>query len=685
MIIDFHPKKIQKLVRELIKFIEEEPIRSSIPAEIKSEQVGRVFLGWLFLRNKILGENPEPSVLTAIRTQYWELNSQENLEGLNKAVVYLESALEERADFETKLYDRISEATTIDLQESSSNEKKTRAGQLLSNPTLAAIVQFITLLQYLRYIPNKVGQNSEKKARGSFYTPPGIIVYMLEGVENQFLKSTSDTDPFKILDYASGMGLFLIYAAALISMIKSQNPAMKEKKVQYYGFDTDEYAVRCGRLCCTFLSLTHGFEAEMQNIHFWETNTLDILPNTIWDNSVLIPTSRFQEEYFDIIVSNPPYKSWGLGRVGTLSDTLKEQYKIRFAKTAEYKISYYAIFLERAVQLLKPGGFSAFILPDSFLMGKYFRKLRRFLLEKTQLKEICVFAKNFWKNADSGFPVILQFTSQPTDKNQPAMFNSVKTRFEDGKVHIEQSYRMEAASFLRLARARFRLFFSKETAQFVERFESDAIPLKSFFEAHHGIRSRAGVGKKRIVSRHHNNQLWKPGLITGNSVLPFYINYQGHFILTNAELLYSGGFDPELIEQTKIILRRTGDRLIAAVDTKDFYHTNTLIYLIPKSDEICPLSLYALCAILNSATFNKYYQIISLKAGRTLPQVEIDMLHEFPLKMQSGILRELDDAGRLIHRLRKRQHRQSFDPEMQKSIDLLFSLIEEAVRQIYLG
>jgi len=433
------------------------------------------------------------------------------------------------------------------------------------------------------------------------------------------------------------------------------------------------------------------FGIMFQNIYFLHTNSLESLKENQWrdllaknsENNIKIPPN-FNEDIVDIIITNPPYKSWGLGRVGTLQSDLAEKYRNRFS-TAEYKISFYTLFIERALQFLKPGGWGAFVLPDSFLMGKYYQKLRNFLLSKSILLEICIFESNFWSQANSGLPVILILKKISNDTNKTEGFmRSIKCSLKNHEVSILKEYKMDPKLFNNQPKHRFRLFFSKETENFTIIFKKNSIPFKKYFEIHHGIRSRTGVGKDRITSRMKKNHYWKRGLISGNSVVPYLIHYQGHFIMIKPEMLFSGGFNASQIEQEKIILRRTGDRLIAAVDTDGFYHSNTLLYLVPRKDVNSPISLYALCTILNSAIFNRYYQLITLKKGRTLPQVEIDTLDELPLKIDESLLQQLDGVGRILHRIRRTSQIHPLNKEDQADIDELIYLIEKTVENLYL-
>jgi len=554
---------------------------------------------------------------------------------------------------------------------------------LLNDPILTDIQNLSNIIQYFHFISNDEDEDNSRKASGSYYTPPGVISYILKRLKSDILMKFYDS---RILDYSCGMGAFLIYATAFVSL---QN--FKNINFSFWGFEYDPYIIKICKYLLKLLKFHPKFGNMFQNISFLHANSLESLEENQWrdliaknsENNIKIPPN-FNEEIVDIIITNPPYKSWGLGRVGTLQSDLAEKYRNRFS-TAEYKISFYALFIERAIQFLKPGGWGAFVLPDSFLMGKYYQKLRNFLLSRSILLEISLFESNFWSQANSGLPVILilQKNSNDTSKIEGSM-RSIKCVLKNNEVSILHEYKMDPKIFHNQPKKRFRLFFSKEKENFTIAFKKNSIPFKKYFEIHHGIRSRTGVGKDRITSRMKKNHFWKRGLISGNSVVPYFIHYQGHFIMIKPEMLFSGGFNASQIEQEKIILRRTGDRLIAAVDMDGFYHSNTLLYLIPKKDVVSPISLYALCTILNSAIFNRYYQLITLKEGRTLPQVEIDTLDELPLKIDESILQQLDGVSRILHRIRRTSQIRPLNEEDQKDIDELILLAEKTIENLYL-
>ena len=668
------PRKIKKLILSIKKIL-----RDHIQIEFRdNENSANLISKYIIVREfietrKWLQKLKEPTKQD-LKRDFWDICT--NNEKFNFDQNSLNNIIDKVSN---ELKNAIYEIFILDKPFSTEN-------LFLNDPILTDIHILSNIIQFFYFLTDNNEEDNNRKASGSYYTPPGVILYVLNRLKSDILMNLDTSDNIRILDYSCGMGAFLIYAAAFVSF---QN--FKNIKFSFWGFDNDPYIIEIFKFLLKLLRFHPKFSDMFQNISLLHTDSLETMTANQWrdlldknsKNNINIPPN-FNEEIVNIIITNPPYKSWGLGRVGTLHDDFAEKYRKRYS-TAEYKISYYALFIERAIQLLKPGGWGAFILPDSFLMGKYYQKLRNFLLSKSILREICLFEQNFWFQANSGLPVILilQKNSNDATKNESSM-RSIRCNLKNDEVCVLQEYKMDPKLFHNQPKKRFRLYFSKETENFTIKFKKNSIPFKNYFEIHHGIRSRTGIGKERITSRMKKNHYWKRGLISGNSVVPYFIHYQGHFIMVKPEILFSGGFNASQIEKEKIILRRTGDRLIAAVDSDGFYHSNTLLYLIPRKDVNPPISLYALCTILNSIIFNRYYQLITLKKNRTLPQVEIDTLNELPLKIDESLIQQLDGVGRILHRIRRTNQIHPLNEEDQKDIDELLFLIEKTVENLYL-
>ncbi|MCB9537899.1 MAG: Eco57I restriction-modification methylase domain-containing protein [Myxococcales bacterium] len=84
---------------------------------------------------------------------------------------------------------------------------------------------------------------------------------------------------------------------------------------------------------------------------------------------------------FDVVVGNPPY------RAGRRAGLDAEAARARFA-SAEYQVDPYVLFLERGLDLLRPGGRLAFVVPNSWLSNHRAGRLRAHLLRHAQLTAV---------------------------------------------------------------------------------------------------------------------------------------------------------------------------------------------------------------------------------------------------------------------------------------------------------
>ena len=78
----------------------------------------------------------------------------------------------------------------------------------------------------------------------------------------------------------------------------------------------------------------------------------------------------------------------------------------------------------------------------------------------------------------------------------------------------------------------------------------------------------------------------------------------------------------------KILIRQTGDRVIAAVDRNKLAVLNNLHVGISKKHN---LDLDRLTAYLNSDELNFYYQAVTMESDRPLAQTDLETLRELPM------------------------------------------------------
>ncbi|MHA1317699.1 MAG: Eco57I restriction-modification methylase domain-containing protein, partial [Candidatus Heimdallarchaeaceae archaeon] len=380
-----------------------------------------------------------------------------------------------------------------------------------------------------------------------------------------------------------------------------------------YCYDNNQLALKINELrLLTFIKFVLE-EAELRKVNFKaiKTNTLD--KEKIKKNN-----------HFDIILINPPFKTYGLRNGQKYSQELKKYLRKEY-KTAEYKLPLYPLFMERAIELLKKRGVLGVVSPDSFLLGKYYSKIRKYILNNTTIKEITLLDYEPFEKVTLG-RTALTFYMKKNEKEK--IYSQIITKkisnyqFLTKKNKTEKKYINNKEKFLNNNLNRFFLFFNEKEEEIVEKWiEKADCKLEDLVTMHTGIRSK--IGQKKIISLKKHDENWKKGIISGKQIKAYRLEYKGHWININPDILWSGGYNEEIMEKPKVFIRQTGDRVIACVDKEGYYHLNNIHSLSPKDETV---NLYVLALLLNSKESNKIYQILSMEKGRTFAQIDMDFL-----------------------------------------------------------
>ena len=86
--------------------------------------------------------------------------------------------------------------------------------------------------------------------------------------------------------------------------------------------------------------------------------------------------------------------------------------------------------------------------------------------------------------------------------------------------------------------------------------------------------------------------------------------------------------NPDLFENKKIVVRKTGDALICSLDKNNFYF-DTLVHGI--YEKVQGYTLEALLAILNSHPVTAFYRLLHDIKGKVFAKISLDNLGSFPI------------------------------------------------------
>jgi hypothetical protein len=208
------------------------------------------------------------------------------------------------------------------------------------------------------------------------------------------LFSTFDTakwSTLKIIDPSCGTGGFLI---EVINSLKDVS-GMKTKNAEFtqttelelqklcseniYGMDINPLLLRSAEMN---IVLHANSTANMFNVN-------SLLPLEQWDD---LTKKRVKLSNFDMLFTNPPFgafvpiddpeilSQYDLGHLWKEEqDTFVKTKKLRSFAPPEQ------LFIERCIQLLKPGGRMAIVLPDSILSNPGLKFIRNWILQQTRI------------------------------------------------------------------------------------------------------------------------------------------------------------------------------------------------------------------------------------------------------------------------------------------------------------
>lgn len=257
-------------------------------------------------------------------------------------------------------------------------------------------------------------KTAKRKSQGIYYTPTFVVKYIVQQTLGKYIEERgyNAARTVRVLDPACGSGSFLIEAFDVLDQFLA-----RESGQSHGANDVRDYA----RHLQILTSNIYGVDKDEQAVEVAQLNLLlkalhvpDKLPKLVnirQGDSLISGTPKELEEYFgadwqkrnpfnwneqfravmedggfDVIVGNPPYV-----RIQTLpKDDVEFFNKHYAAATGNYDI--YVLFVERALELLKPGGVFGMILPKKFFNTDYGKGLRKLIAD----------AKTLWKVVDFG-------------------------------------------------------------------------------------------------------------------------------------------------------------------------------------------------------------------------------------------------------------------------------------------
>lgn len=206
----------------------------------------------------------------------------------------------------------------------------------------------------------------------AYFTPPHLVHHIVEAL----LRAGIVPGTHRIMDPASGGAAFLVPLAAHI-VRNGRKSGLSVFKIRR----AIELSLAGVELEPDLAALSKALLADLMRTEFGAVaSSLDVpIANA---DTLQLPAPK---QLYDAVVGNPPY-----GRVFRPDKTTLE----RFSQIiTDGHVNLYALFVEQAIQWVRPGGVICLLVPASFVGGPYFAGLRQRILETSNVLSIDVIDK----------------------------------------------------------------------------------------------------------------------------------------------------------------------------------------------------------------------------------------------------------------------------------------------------
>ncbi|HJX14895.1 MAG TPA: N-6 DNA methylase [Candidatus Deferrimicrobiaceae bacterium] len=274
---------------------------------------------------------------------------------------------------------------------------------------------------YQHYLPDE-----ERQRLGGFYTPDELVDLILDFCG--YIPGNPDLAAKRFIDPACGSGAFVTAALSrLLRHFEPGNPGhvrlgdgrtppwkraeavLRIVEENLHGIDIHPFAAFLTTINVMFLLLPAYVEVRRKNpgftldLRIFSADTLEkpdaeVIARDLFEKlnsriqlsaDALDKYQRILGEQFDFVFGNPP---WGGVLKGPLAPVFDEAKKKRFRSeypaAANGKYDIYGLFMERGLQILKPGGRLGLVTQDTYLDKEWAAPLRKMLAKEATVRMI---------------------------------------------------------------------------------------------------------------------------------------------------------------------------------------------------------------------------------------------------------------------------------------------------------
>jgi TaqI-like C-terminal specificity domain/Eco57I restriction-modification methylase len=324
---------------------------------------------------------------------------------------------------------------------------------------------------------------------------------------------------------------------------------------------------------------------------------------------------------FDIVIANPPY-----------GVKFSEQEKKLFLRTyfhQDYQLDSYLLFLEKAWLFLCKDGVLTFIIPNPWLTNLKTKKIRRYIFGNYSIQEINHYSRKvFDATVDTEVVVILK---------RPPESNSILIRITDSLLKSTSNI-IPQNRWIFMNGEPVNIFLDNKQELLSQKIRGSYGSLGKVCKIAAGVepyeqgrgsppQTQEMINKRVYDATFQIDKTYRP-VLRGRDIEKYLIKWDGKRWIKYGENLAAPRKLDNYMAKKKIVIRQTGDSLVAALDTSQFICLKNM-HTINTNDS--KYDLLFLLGLINSTLMNYYFQCLNPEKGEALAEVKKENVEKLPV------------------------------------------------------
>jgi hypothetical protein len=336
---------------------------------------------------------------------------------------------------------------------------------------------------------------------------------------------------------------------------------------------------------------------------------------------------------------------------------------------------------------LRENGRLGYIIPNTWLLNLLYVKTRNFVFRNTAVEHIIHYRRPVFSQATVDTEIVVLKKGKPDPRHRA----EVQIVDADG---TSASHKTRQSIWRTRQGGTVNILETPAIALIGKKMRAND-PLERLAVATQGTKpfqvgkgtppqTRKTVDEKPYVSDRKRNSSFRP-LLRGSLMNRYTVLWRQNYWISFGDWLAEPRYSANSDAKEKIIIRQTGDSLVATLDRKQFVVRDNLYTIIPRHDDC---NLRYLLGLINSRPLNWFYQnVVNPERGEALAQVKRGHIAQLPIPEASTSQRNrmvsLVDAMLAFHERAIAAKSVAQREVIQRQIDATDAKIDRLVCELY--